>query len=645
LTGLGPGADRDPCSPPAGLPRVIAGGIVAHNDERRIGRSIRSLLGQRLPPGTEWGRIWVVASGCTDATVEVARTVAEVDPRVALVVEPERRGKAAALGEVLRRAQGESLILLNSDAVAAQGSVDALLSKARDKPRPFAVMGRPKVAPSRSGGWVASLDWMWQLHHELHLEMLSDGTGGHLSDELLLVSLPAFPWIEDGIINDGSYCAVWLQNHAGGCWYAPEAEVSVEVPSTPSDHLKQRRRIHVGNAQVAARLGRPPTTAARYFLDHPFQAVRGVRRALGRGNGIPHLVRVGALELAAHLLAAWDRIPPRRDHVLWGRIRPAPDPPDVDPVPDGEAVERRLRTLRDVAQEFGATLTPERVTELLPASGPTTTGDLETYLCERGESAMLRAGNSTVGSDDRALPESRLERGERYLARARRLWTGPLASVRPWVRCVGVTGSTAYGEPEDGDDLDFFVVTRRGTLALVLGMTYLALRLERLRSGRRSDPPACFNYVVDERRAAAELADGRGLLFAREALTARMIVGDPYYRGLLAHAHNLAAEFPRLYAARTSAPGDARPGPTSIGPRALGALVFLPLAGYLQLVGLARNARARREGRASDVFRTVTRPQRVAFASRRFEQLRELYQRPAASAQAVAAPSRIPTAR
>lgn len=613
-------------------PRWITGGIVAHNDERRIGASIRSLLAQDLPAGTAWGTIWVVASGCTDGTAEVARSLAAEDPRLGLLIQPERHGKAAAIREVLRRAQGESLVLLNSDAVAAHGAVAALLRTAASKPRPFAVMARPVVPSPGPSPWSVTMRWMWEFHHELHLEMLADGRGAHLSDELLLVSLPAFPWIEEGVINDGSYCAVWLREHSGGCWYAPDAHVAIEVPETLGDHLRQRRRIHVGNAQVTSLLGRAPTTALRYFVQHPSRTLGSVRRSVAGPHGLHHLLQVTTMELVAHALSAWDRLPPRRDHVLWSRITTTPPtepgPPTRRPPSapaDGE-FEQRLRVITEIAREFRTGVPLGSFAALLPGTGPAEPDELESLLALRPDlgSVVRRMvyPPSTPPEDD---PE-RAVRGARYGRAAEALVDGPLRRLRPWVRCIGVTGSTAYGEPERGDDLDFFVVTRAGANAAFLAATYVALRIGWIRRRLPTDPEPCFNYVVDERRAAEEFARGRGLLFAREALTARMIEGDQYYRGLLAQTPWLGTELPRLFAERTTDGGDASPGNASLVLRLASALVFVPLAAFLHLVGLRRNARARREGRPSAAFRTLTAPDRIVFQSQRFEQLRARYE-------------------
>lgn len=595
----------------------ISGGIVAHNDAGRIGAAIASLLSQELPDGAYWDAIWVVASGCTDGTAEVARRLATADARLRVIEEAERRGKSAALREVLRRARGNALVLLNSDAVAAPGAVRTLLRVAEGKSRPHAVMARPIVAGDGGGSWEASLSWMWQLHHEFHSEILADGRGAHLSDELLLLSLPAPPLLEDGVINDGAYCAVWLQAHGGSCWYAPEALVAIDVPRSPSDHLRQRRRIHVGNAQIAGRLGRRPTTLLSGFLAHPERGARALRRAVDRPGGVRHFAAILFWELAAVLLAAWDRLPPRPDHIRWRRI-PAASPPAASSPAGAAGLERRVRALLRVGREFRTPVSTDELAALFPVGPESERPDVAGFLGDRpgiAEPDDLPSAGST----------DRFRRGAEFRARADVIAGRTLGWLAPATRCIGLTGSTAYGAPEPGDDIDFFVVTRSGATAWFLAATYVSMRLERLRTKGPLGPVACFNYIVDDRAAPSEFSRGGGLLFAREALAVSVLRGEGYYRGLLAQTPAIGLEMPRGYAARTAGAEPVVPQPAPFPVRLLNALVYLPLAGYLQLTGLERNARARREGRTSDEFRTVSRPGLIAFRSRRFEELREVY--------------------
>jgi hypothetical protein len=619
-------------------PSILSAGIVAHNEERNLEPAVRSLLDQDLPSGTWWNAIWVVASGCTDRSVAVAERLVEEDPRVRLVVEPERLGKAHALREVFRRAQGTGLVLLNADACAESGSVAELVRVAARHAPPFAVMGRPVVPGDADGRWVGTLRSMWDLHHEFHLELQEAGGGSHLSDELLLVSLPTVPPLPDGIINDGSYFAVWLAQHGGQRLYAPQARVRIEVPRRIRDHLHQRRRIQYGNDQVTAVLGSAPSTLARYALTQPRRTAELLRRWIrGQPNAVTHLATLGAAEVAARSLSAWDRIPPRKDHVRWRRIGSgdtAPRRPRGVPLPksgprsaspSGEVLESRVTAVVGVAAEFGTGVALPELLRLLPNEGPATVSEVQGWLADRPHIARTYGGAAYAPGFEREAGGDRLERGRLYLRSAEALLSGPLRGALPWVQCACVTGSTAYGEPGPGDDLDLFVVTREGSLWWFLAYAFLALRISAGRRARGHDPVPCLNFVLDDREATLEFSRSQGFLFAREALTARPLQGVEYYRNLLSQAPWMAKEIPRLYAERNGNLPASRPGTTSLAVRCLNAAVFPLLAAYLQLVGLRRNARYRAKGRSDQRFRTETRWRRLALASRRFEQVRARY--------------------
>jgi hypothetical protein len=624
--------DLGPLAGPAS--GTITGGVVAYNERANLRPAVRSLLDQELPGGVRWGTIWVVASGCTDGTAELATRMAQEDPRVRCVLEPARHGKAHALHEVLQRATGHALILLNSDARAEPGAVGHLLRAAQGKPAPHAVMARPVVPPDERGRWSPTFRWMWELHHEYHAELLERGDGRHLSDELLLVSLPEAPPIPSGIINDGSYLAVWLALHGGGRWYASEARVTIQVPSTVRDHLHQRRRVHVGNAQVTSLLGVRPSTVVPGLLSRPVETFGVVRRMLARPGGPAHLARLAGWELASHALGVWDRVPPRRDHVRWRRIQPAPrgsaeaGPPDPAGGPSATGAgptERRVGLLLRVAGAFGTGIRMDELRTLLPPGGPDTEGGLRRWIAERPDLGRVEGDRAYAPSLVASPPAPRTARAGSYRQHAERLLHGPLGSLAELVRCVGITGSTAFGEPSPGDDLDLLVITRSGALWWFLARAYLALLTARRRDAAWLDPLPCLNYVVEDRDAPEEFARPGDLLVAREALSVQVLRGDPYYRGLLAAAPWMRSEIPRRYAERTTSPGPIAPEPAPRLARTLSVAVFPFLATYLQLVGLLRNSRFRREGHPERGFRTVTRPRRLAIASLRFEQLRDQY--------------------
>jgi hypothetical protein len=302
-------------------PLDLVGGVVAHNEENTIGPAVRSLLDQDLGDRARWSAVWIVASGCTDRTVERARELSQQDARVHLVEDPERRGKNRAVNQVLERARGDCLVLLNGDAFAEAGAVRALLEAARGVPAPYAVMGRP-VPPSAPTGdaFAEVIELQWRLHDELHREALRDGAGNHLSDELLLLSLPSPTTLSEGTINDGAYLGAMLALRGGGRRYAPEAGVRVQVPATVMGYLTQRRRIYAGHARVAFETGVVPTTLLSLAAHQPRRAWRVLSRCwkvAPQRDRFPQLV---LLELLALGLATFDGLPPRRDHVRWRRV-------------------------------------------------------------------------------------------------------------------------------------------------------------------------------------------------------------------------------------------------------------------------------------------------------------------------------------
>jgi hypothetical protein len=265
---------------------------------------------------------------------------------------------------------------------------------------------------------------------------------------------------------------------------------------------------------------------------------------------------------------------------------------------------------------------------LMPADGPGTFESMTRWLSENPEIATLSGGRAYLPNRPNlgASAEGEALRTRAYLRAAKSLVQYELRPILPFLECALVTGSTAYGTPKPDDDCDLFLITRHGTLWLVLAFVYLRLRLSE-GSYRRDGPPVwCLNFVLDEEAAALEFQQPRGFLFAREALSAIPLVGEDSYSALLARASWLEQEAPRLYA-RWSVPrkvgNDTRGSSRPV--RFLNAIAFLGVATYLQCVGLYRNWRLRREGRLSDLFTTTTHPNRLSINSAKFEELGKLY--------------------
>jgi len=304
----------------------LIGGVVAYRDGPRLQAAVDSLLAQRLPRRIVWEEIRVVVGREDEPTASVARECATRDPRVTVLYEAERRGKSAALADILERDGGDYFVLLNGDAEAEPGAVTALVEKARAlAQRPCGVMGRPVPVTDRIDSYTTSVHILWAYHHRFHEIALSTGRSSHLSDELLLLSAARRPRLPSGIVNDGAFLALSIRRASGALGYAPDATVRVAIPQTFIEHLRQRRRILWGHLQVQDAFGQPPGTFARYAVHHPGWALRVMREEAARHR---HGVRATALLIFGELLATgaaiWDMRIARRSHVMWTRVALAP---------------------------------------------------------------------------------------------------------------------------------------------------------------------------------------------------------------------------------------------------------------------------------------------------------------------------------
>ncbi len=79
-------------------------GIMAHNEEANIGRTIHAVL-QQHGPSARIEEAIAVACGCTDRTVPLVAAIALQEPRVRLCLQEKREGKASAINLFLKQAR------------------------------------------------------------------------------------------------------------------------------------------------------------------------------------------------------------------------------------------------------------------------------------------------------------------------------------------------------------------------------------------------------------------------------------------------------------------------------------------------------------------------------------------------------------
>ena len=191
---------------------------------------------------------------------------------------------------------------------------------------------------------------------------------------------------------------------------------------------------------------------------------------------------------------------------------------------------------------------------------------------------------------------------------------------------VAVAGTNSYLSVAEGDDIDYYCITRTdGMWAFMLK----ALLLSRVRStiGREA-PPFCFSYVMDERQVKDVSSRPMTAVHARDTLTSKVISGDATYHAILENESWMRSYFPVFYdrRMRETAPVQERSPPARNGSHVLNSWLFLTLGSYLALKAWILNRRLAKQGRTGAVFRTWIEPGRLEYASRRYVELGKMYQ-------------------
>src|SRR5258708_31014584 len=116
-------------------------GIMAHNEEANIGRSLQAVLHQH-GPSVRIEEVIVVASGCTDRTVPLVTAIALQEPRVRWYIQEKREGKASAINLFLKQARSPIAVLIVAEVLPEDAALNYLCAPFQD-PQIGMVGGRP----------------------------------------------------------------------------------------------------------------------------------------------------------------------------------------------------------------------------------------------------------------------------------------------------------------------------------------------------------------------------------------------------------------------------------------------------------------------------------------------------------------------
>jgi len=190
--------------------------------------------------------IVVVASGCTDSTQTIVLDCAKRDPRIRLIVQEKRAGKASAINEYLPQAREKIIVLCSADLLPVADALEELVVPFAD-PEVGMTTAHPVPVndPERFMGFAAHM--LWGLHHTINLTSFKSGE--MIAFRKIFERVPYHTAVDEASIEPV------VRGQGYRVRYVPAAVVYNQGPETVADFLRQRRRIYAGHLAVRDTLG------------------------------------------------------------------------------------------------------------------------------------------------------------------------------------------------------------------------------------------------------------------------------------------------------------------------------------------------------------------------------------------------------
>ncbi len=277
-------------------------GITAHNEEANIGKLLEALLGQELEQA-EITEIIVVASGCTDRTIEIIQSYCARDPRIRVLVQPTRQGKTSAINLFLQNAREDICVLESGDTVPGKTTIENLVKLFQDSS--VGMTGAQKIptnVPEEIVGYMSHL--RLQLEHQLCLEIPRLGE--------LIACRKVFTHMPLDVAMDEAFVEALVIKRGLQVRYAPDAVVYNMGPTTLGEFIMQRRRNYAGHLHLRKKYGYRVSSmdnmrVGRIAWDEMYKAVRLIFT----------LFWLALVEGIARVLGWYDYYIKGRKHVVW----------------------------------------------------------------------------------------------------------------------------------------------------------------------------------------------------------------------------------------------------------------------------------------------------------------------------------------
>jgi cellulose synthase/poly-beta-1,6-N-acetylglucosamine synthase-like glycosyltransferase len=220
-------------------------GICVYNEGKNIGKLLEMLLSQKTNI-VRISDIYVISSGSTDNTNSIVKNYAKIDPRVKLITQENREGKASAINLFLGNASSEVLVLQSGDTLPEEDTIEKLVEPFVD-PSIGMTGGHSMPVNDRKTFLGFTVQLQWELLHQLSL--VNPRFGELIAFRNILKSIP-----KDTAM-DEAYIEFAMEKHGLKLKYSENARLYNRGPEDIGEFLNQRRRNYAGHLALKKNTG------------------------------------------------------------------------------------------------------------------------------------------------------------------------------------------------------------------------------------------------------------------------------------------------------------------------------------------------------------------------------------------------------
>lgn len=273
--------------------------LTAYNEEKNIGNLLKSLLRQKTHI-INIKHIVVVSSASTDRTDDIVREYAQKDPRIKLIQEAERKGKASAINTFLKKYKEPIVVVQSTDTVCHPNCIEYLCRPMVADHQIGMTGGAPVPTndPHTFLGYVVHTWWWFHRNIPRFGEIIAFR---NILPEISAQTAVDEAWIQAKFVQM-EYKVVHID----------DAVVYNKGSDTVADIIKQRRRIYNGHSRLQKEEGvkiSHMTKSMIYLLLFKYK--------LGTFRHFMWLCGGICIEVIAQILGRWDKYMHKKNPVVW----------------------------------------------------------------------------------------------------------------------------------------------------------------------------------------------------------------------------------------------------------------------------------------------------------------------------------------